>query len=467
VTLEKKVISFIEKHNLIPAGGKVVVGVSGGADSVCLLHILNRYKKRLHIRLHAAHLNHQLRGAESDTDAEYVSDLALQLGLTLTTGWADVRAYQREKRCGLEEAAREVRYSFLAGVAGGFGANRIAVGHTRDDHTETVLMHLIRGTGTSGLRGLEPRSEMMVEGRKLEVVRPLLAITRQEAIDYCQKHQLRPRMDSSNLSLAFFRNRIRLELLPLLRKYNPNFDEAIWRLSQITGDEVSFLQEQACQLWTEVSKEQNGAVYLDKTKISVLPQALQRQLVRLAVFHLLGDVKDIEAEHIEAMLNLIPKTGKRLNLPRGLVFATEYEQLILKTGEDIPCPLPPLVGEFQLNTPGETILPGWRVVAEVSQNRGAIGNDDFVACFDFNKTGTQLLVRTRRPGDRFQPLGMGELKKLQDFMVDAKIPRLWRDYVPLVCSPEQILWVVGWRIDDRVKVAEATEEVLRLEFERL
>ena len=464
--MEEKVISFIEKHNLLPAGEKLVVGVSGGADSVCLLHLLAWHQKCLQTELQVAHLDHQLRGAESNADAKYVSELAHQLGLPVTMEQAEVRAYQVKRRCNLEEAAREVRYSFLARVAKKIGTNRIAVGHTRDDHTETVLMHLIRGAGTTGLRGLEPRSEMMVEGQKLEVIRPLLAITRQEAADYCQKYQLMPRSDSSNLSLAFFRNRIRLELLPLLRKYNPNFDEAIWRLSQIARDEVSFIQEQAQKLWAEVAEEQNGAIYLDKAKINALPQAVQRQLVRLAVSHFLGEVRDIEAEHIEAMLNLIPKPGKRLNLPRGLVFATEYSQLILKTGEAPPCPFPSLAREFPLHIPGETILPGWRVIAIVSKERST-EKDELAACFDFNKTGSRLVVRGRKLGDRFQPLGMSELKKLQDFMVDAKIPRLWRDCIPLVCSQEQILWIVGWRIDDRVKVTEATNEVLCLQFEQL
>ncbi len=464
----ERIVAFIEKHNLLQAGEKLVVAVSGGADSVCLLHFLAQHQKYFRIELHVAHLNHQLRGADSDADAEYVSKLAHQLALPVTIKQADVKAYQVKKRCSLEEAAREVRYNFLAQVAKEVKTNRIAVGHTRDDHTETVLMHLIRGAGTTGLKGLEPRSEMMVEGQKFEVIRPLLAITREEAANYCQKHQLMPRSDMSNLSLAFFRNRIRLELLPLLRKYNPNFDEAIWRLSQIAGDEVSFLQEQAKKLWVEVAKEQNRTIYLDKAKIRALPQAMQRQLLRLALSRLLGNVKDIEAEHIEAILNLAHKPGKKLNLPRGLTFVTEYDQLILKVAKAFDCPFPILTGEFQLNIPGETILPGWRVVAEIITEFMAFpGNNNLVALFDFQKTGNRLLVRSRKPGDRFQPLGMKELKKLQDFMVDAKIPRLWRDCIPLVCSPEQILWVVGWRIDDRVKVTETTKEILRLQFEQI
>ncbi len=468
-TLEQRVINFIQEHNLFSTGDKLVVAVSGGADSVCLLHILAQLRVELDIELHVAHLNHQLRGAESDSDASYVSDLAHKIGAPATIERIDVAAYRDQKGGSPEEAAREVRYSFLAEVAKKVGASKVVVGHTRDDHIETILMHLLRGAGTAGLCGLQSRSVLPYgeNSGQLELVRPLLEITRQETLDYCQKYNLAPRSDSSNSSLSFLRNRVRLELLPVLRSYNPSIDEALLRLADIAGDDISFIEKQASLLWKELAREEDEAIYLDINKTVALPRAIQRQAFRKAIKQLRGNLKDVEADHIEAMMDFLSKpAGKKLCLPDSLTLSTEYGRLILASAQASNCPLPPLKGVSNINIPGETDLPGWRIRADIRQEM--VGEDNgLVASFDSNKVGRKLTVRQRRPGDRFQPLGMSQTKKLQDFMVDSRIPGSWRDRVPLICSPKQILWVVGWRIDDRVKVTENTTDILRINFERL
>jgi len=494
VELELKVKYLIQQHSLILPGQVVVVGVSGGADSVCLLHILAKWQNELGIELHIAHLNHQLRGAESEADARYVASLAGRFGIPVTVGERDVAAYKAERGCSMEEAARELRYDFLTQVAIDTGASRVVVGHTRDDQVETVLMHILRGAGTSGLRGLEPcspvpfcYSKSKAKELRLLVIRPLLNITRDETVNYCREHQLEPRMDSSNLSLSLFRNRIRMELLPLLRKYNPRIDETLLRMSGIAGDDACFVEQQALQLWDRVARQKDNVIYLDKKKTSALPVALQRQLVRLAVDRVLGDTRDIEAIHIEAIKDLLIKpVGKRISLPHGLICCAEYDEVLLALSLSSPCPFPPLQGESPLRVPGETILPGWRVIASVVERQaertenfaqdnqleespGAGGrlHEALSAHLDLHRAGTELFVRRRQQGDRFQPLGMDMTKELKHFMVDARIPLSWRDYIPLVCSTEQILWVVGWRIDDKVKVTESTRTIIRLEFYRL
>jgi len=343
------------------------------------------------------------------------------------------------------------------------------VGHTRDDHIETIVMHLLRGAGTTGLCGLQPRSALPYgeNSGPLEIVRPLLELTRQETLDYCQLYNLAPRSDSSNLSPSFLRNRVRLELLPILRSYNPSIDKALLRLADISVDDISFIEEKASSLWKKLAGEEGDVVYLDMSQMATLPRAMQRQIFRRAVKQLRGNLKDVEADHIEAMMDLLSKpAGKKLCLPDGLTLSTEYGRLVLASAQASTCPLPPLKGISRINIPGETDLPGWRVRADITQE--VVGDDNgLTASFDLDKVGRELVVRRRRPGDRFQPLGMSQTKKLQDFMVDSRIPRSWRDRVPLTCSPEQILWVVGWRIDDRVKVTENTKKVLRLQFERL
>jgi len=440
VELELRIKDFIQRNRLVLCGQVVVVGVSGGADSVCLINVLADWQKALGIKLHIAHLNHQLRGDESESDAEYVFSLASKLGIQATIGKCDVAAYRAERNCSVEEAARELRYDFLAGVATDVGASRIAIGHTRDDQVETILMHILRGAGTSGLRGLKPcspvpfrHSESKTKNLGLLVIRPLLGIKREETISYCQENKLEPRVDSSNLSLSFFRNRLRLELLPLLRKYNPNVDEALLRLAEIAADDVSFLEQQAFQLWDKVARQEGNVVYLDKRKASALPVALQRQLIRLAVDRVLGDTRDVEANHIEAIRSLLTKqVGKRTSLPHDLVCRGEYDEVVLGLFSPLSCPFPAFHGEIPVTVPGETILPGWRVTTGISsvieseakqyQQKGR----SFVAEFDLHRVGTYLFVRKRQSGDRFQPLGMDMPKKIQRFMVDAKIPLTWR-----------------------------------------
>jgi tRNA(Ile)-lysidine synthase len=467
--LEQRVIKFIREHNLFLAGDRLVVAVSGGGDSVCLLHILAQGRKELGVELYVAHLNHQLRGAESDSDASYVSNLARRLDVPATIERRDVAAYRDQKGGSLEEAAREVRYSFLAEVARGIVTSKVAVGHTCDDHIETIVMHLLRGAGTTGLCGLQPRSVLPYgeSSGRLEVVRPLLEVTRQEAMDYCQRYSLAPCSDSSNVSPSFLRNRIRLELLPVLRSYNPGIDKALLRLADIAGDDLSFIEEQASLLWKKLVSEEDDIIYLDMSQMVASPRAMQRQIFRRAVKQLRGNLKDVEADHIEAMMYFLSKpAGKKLCLPYGLTLSTEYGRLVLASAQASICPLPPLKGVSNIDIPGETDLPGWRVRADIIQE--VVGDaDGLAASFDLDKVGKELTVRRRRPGDRFQPLGMSQTKKLQDFMVDSRIPRSWRDRVPLICSSKQILWVVGWRIDDRVKVTENTKEILRLQFERL
>jgi tRNA(Ile)-lysidine synthase len=491
VNLESKVLDFIQRYSLIPNKELVVVGVSGGADSVCLLHVLAKWRKRLGIKLHIAHLNHQLREAESEADAEYVSNLAGSLGIPSTIDRQDVAAYRVERNCSIEEAARELRYAFLARVAREVGAHRIAIGHTRDDQVETILMHILRGTGITGLCGLAPCSPIAYDSQgtslrakrsNLLVIRPLLDITREETASYCQEHQLEPRIDSSNLSPSFFRNRLRLHLLPLLRQYNPSIDQALLRLADIAKEDNAFIEQQASELWDEVARQENNAIYLDKKQLASLPIALQRHLLRVAVTKLVGDIRDIEASHIEAARSLLNKpASKRISLPHGLICHGGYDELVIaSTAKQLqlpPCPFPSLPGEFHLKVPGQTVFPGWKVIASIVRervpslsSRGALstskrtGQNNLVAHFDLQKTEMKIFVRQRRPGDRFQPLGMSIPKKLYEFMVDAKIPHSWRAHIPIVCSPQQIIWVVGWRIDDRVKLTKASKEILRLEF---
>ncbi len=471
--LEQKVLRFIRDNSLFQRGEKILVAVSGGPDSVSLLYILYHLRSELEIDLQVAHLDHQLRQKESETDARYVGELAEALGLPVIIEKGDVLGYQSEHRLSLEEAAREVRYSFLAETARSLGTNKVAVGHTLNDHVETILLHIIRGAGTLGLQGLLPCRCLKVAGQQLTVVRPLLDIKREETEKYCARLNLSPCVDVSNYSLSPLRNRIRHELLPLLQTYNPEILGALSRMGNVARDELALMEAETQKIWRKITRKQGSALVLNKTGLLKLAPALQRQVLRKSIYKLLGTLRDIESKHIEEILGALQKpAGKRIVLPEGLVFRIEYDRYLLGGDLEELNPFPKFKGEFDIALPGKTQVPGWLIVAKIIQSEVPPGqvieanNVVLSACFDKDKIGDKIMIRPRKRGDRFQPLGMREAKRLGEFMIDARIPQAWRDRIPILCSPQQIIWVAGWRIDERVRVTESTGRVLCVRMTR-
>lgn len=468
-SLEQRILLFIKEHQLLQTGQKLVAAVSGGPDSVCMLDILVRLRRELGIELLIAHLNHQLRGGASDADARYVVALAAQLGIPAVVESRDVNAYRRQHRLTMEEAAREVRYSFLADVARSANTRVVAVGHTLDDHLETILMHLIRGSGTRGLRGLLPVSRWSSGPDGITVIRPLLDISHEETTAYCARNRLEPRTDTSNDSLAPLRNRIRHELLPQLREYNPGIAGALLRTARLAADDLAFIDGEVEKAREKVSYTLKNTIVFDKKTFRALPPSVQRYLLLTSIESLLGSVKDVEAAHIEEIMNLLDKpSGKKTVLPCGFTFTVEYDRYLLAPDSAALSPYPVLIGETRLNVPGVTSIPEWEIRAEVIRPPLKAGtSNEFTACFDFAETGDVLFVRSRRPGDRFQPLGMSETKKLNRFMIDEKIPQSWRTRTPIVVSPSRLIWVIGYRIDDGVRITPATRNILLLDFRRV
>lgn len=468
--LTKKVLSFASHDNLFSPGETLVVAVSGGPDSVCLLHILTRLMAPININLHVAHLNHGLRGAESDADADYVRQLSLSLGIPSTIEKRNVESFRLSHHLSLEEAARAVRYSFLSEVAATIGSRKVAVGHTADDQVETILHHFIRGSGLTGLRGMLPETNWNINEteKSITVIRPLLGVTRKETEHYCTSYELSPRFDASNLSLSFTRNRIRLELLPYLRSMNSRIDQAILRLSNAVGQDLEVLEGAAADLFTRSAVKRDGSISFKKSPIVEAPESLQRHLFRLAIGLLLGDTTNVEMVHIEAILDSLKKpAGTSLTLPRDLVFMVDYGEFTISLKQKVEPPYPVVKETYPINVPGETNIPGWIIVTRIEKAESyetVTNNLPWQAHLDLAVAGKDIFVRGRVGGDRFRPLGMASLKKLQDFMVDEKIPSRWRDSIPILANNNQILWVVGLRIDDRAKFTDRTTEFLHIEF---
>lgn len=449
-------------------GDLLLVGVSGGPDSICLLHVLLEIRSALGVSLHVAHLDHSLR-PESGDEARFVADLAALWDLKCTVEKYPVREHQRQHRLSLEEAARQIRYAFFGKLARELGARGVAVGHTADDQVETILLHWLRGSGLAGLRGMQPATRYRVPllGEEIEILRPLLPLRREETVACCKALGVQARIDPSNLSLRLRRNRIRLHLLPVLETYNPKVREALLRTSRIVSRDYAFLEGQAARAWPEVASEGRGVVTLDAAQALALSPAVLYQLLRLCVERVAGSAAGLEWVHLEEMAATLRKpAGTTITLPHNVLVTVGYGFVAVSLGR-APQPLPLIEGETPLGLAGPTVFPGWRVDAQIEEEgpwKTEAG--PWSAVLDLERTGERLWIRTRKAGDRFQPLGMAQEKRLQDFLVDAKVPRSWRDRVPLVVSPTQIVWVAGWRIDERVRVTDKTKRALRLRFTR-
>ncbi|SHM68670.1 tRNA(Ile)-lysidine synthase [Caldanaerovirga acetigignens] len=449
----------VHKYRMIKSGDKILVGVSGGPDSVCLLHLLLRFKEEFGIDLAIAHLNHSFRGREADEDEAFVKELAKSWGVHCYTQKIDVPAYIRETGLSPEDAARRVRYAFFERVREKIKASRIALAHNSNDREETILMNIFRGSGIEGLVGIEPVRD--------HYIRPLIEVERGAIEEYLKKKGIPFRIDSTNFQTIYFRNKIRLELLPLIkREYCPHLSTSLKKLSEIASLDVSLLEELSREAYSGAVKRMSCGVMINLEKFEKMHDSLKFRVVRKAVEEILGNLQDFEYRHAKMLVEFIKEkpTGSRLNLPRGLVGEKSYEYFYIY-GKS-----PPKTQSFyyELLVPGEVEIPEAGVIigARVLEAKKdfSFEKNPHYAYLDYERIEERLAVRNRKPGDRFIPLGSGFFKKLQDFFVDNKIPVRERDRVPLVVSGDQILWVCGMRIDERYKVTESTKKVLVLEM---
>jgi len=461
--LFSRVKSTIELHKMILPGDTIFVGVSGGADSVALLHLLNRLKEELCFKLYAGHLNHMFRGEEAEGDARLVESLSQQWNIPLVNESFNVPEYLRRHNRSTQEGAREVRYLFFEKSAEIIGANRVALGHHADDQAETVLLNLIRGSGTSGLRGIPP----VREGR---YIRPLLYTRRDQIEFYCKSLGIPYRTDSSNLKTFYLRNRIRLELIPLLEeKYNPAVVKSLNRLAGIARDEDEYLDSVARVAFGDVVKHQEiGKVIISIEKMEYLSTAIKRRVIRTACLELAGFGGLPTFDHVEAALKLAfsqCRQGK-IDLPGGLRLVKKYRFLEIITDKG-QCQI--LFYQHRIQVPGFTAIPeiGRAIAAETLEVSRAGDPRQYSyneALLDLDSILGPVFVRKRMDGDSFFPLGMNGKTKLKKFFIDLKVPREHRDAIPIVTCGNDIVWVAGFRTDRRFCVTEKTGRCLHLKL---
>lgn len=462
-----RVRSFALEHDLLRRGDRVLVAISGGPDSTCLLLVLAALRRSLALELHAAHFDHGLRGARTaQRELSFVRSLCDALDVPLHTGAGDVRAHARARKQSIEEAARELRYRFLANVARRKRCDAVGAGHTRDDQAETVLLRLVRGSGLRGLAAMAPSAPWPVatRGATLRLVRPLLALSRQDTVRCCRDAGVTPIEDASNRSGAYLRNRVRAELLPLLRRYNPRIDDALVRLAGAASSDVELLE----QLASEAIDTKAGGVRVRRRVLDALPRALRRHAVRLAYGRVAGDARGLSDRNVLAVLRAAAgPTGSRLDLPRGVRVDIARDAVVFARGKDAtPAALPSRA--VPLPIPGEARLGRWRIEASLlaRRPRHLASADGSTAYLDAAAAGDSLRVRRRRPGDRFHPLGLARAKKLQDYLVDAHVPRAERDALPIVCGDRGIVWIAGQRPAEWAKITPGTKRLLRLRATR-
>jgi tRNA(Ile)-lysidine synthase len=452
--LPTKVKETIRKYTLLNHGDRVLVAVSGGPDSVCLLGVLQALSKDLDLTLHVAHLDHMFRGKESADEALFVSELAKKLGIPATIDTLDVPAYCLERGLSPQGGAREVRYDFLQRTAMTIDAAHIATGHTANDQAETFLMRLLRGAGATGLSAIPPVRD--------NIIRPLIDITREEVLDYLKATGLAFVTDSSNAKPVYTRNRIRMEVLPVLQRFNPRIVATLAAEAGQLRDEDEAVEGYCATLADSILVRKDNTVFVKRNEFNTLPPAFRRRLLKKA-----SDLAGVESSGLsriqidEAIAFMAAaQTGRTMDLPIGLKIGREYDRFVVGARSGT------IDFSHVIVIPGTTVISELRMEIEtlVADRLPAEQEDiNYVwqALFDYDKIGPILTLRNRHPGDWFCPTGMGgRSKKIQDYFVDEKVPRRKRDLVPLLCSGEDVLWVVGMRTDERFLAHAESKKVL-------
>jgi len=449
----------------------ILVAVSGGADSLCISEFMHEDGYPLVV----AHFDHNLR-PDSSLDAEFVRRYAHQRGMRFMFGQGDVKARVKQAQETVEEAARNARYQFLFATAEEIGAQAVVVGHSADDQVETFLMHLLRGSGLSGLGGMSYRWQPNAWHAEIPLVRPLLGTWRQEILAYCQERRLSPVEDQTNQDPAYFRNRLRLELVPYLETFNPAARKLIWQTAQVLRGDRVLISELVDAAWSQCFQEAGDdfvAVNADRTKEFSL--GMQRHIMRKAISRLRPGLRDISFEAVESAITQIQasKPFAEIDLISGLKLVSEPGRLwVAEWDTELPAGNWPQVvhGHSPLKLDSEIYLnSGWKISAtKTTKDENAFPSLDNQAgenqvWLDLAGIQLPLFVRARREGDRFSPFGMeGHSQKLSDLMINEKIPRRARKGWPLVCSGDEILWVAGFRPAHSHEITHITEEAVQL-----
>ena len=443
--LQKKARNAVEKFHMFPRNGKIIVGLSGGADSVALLHVLCGLKEEFQWEITAVHIHHGLRGEEADGDASFAEAFCEKLGVSCIVRKYDVKAEAEKRKMGEEETGRLLRYEVFRALAGADG--RIAVAHHGKDQAETLLMRLCRGTGLTGLVGMAPVRE--------NICRPLLFCSREEIEQYCKEHGLAWREDASNQEEKYTRNKLRLKVLPVLEEVNPKAVEHISETAELLALDEDFLEQQASACYKDAKMDAPaGEVHLNRTKLQELHPAMKKRVLRKAMAEFLSaDVSQVQIQALEDLLE--NETGKSRDFLGGIRVENQYDSMVFSLEKEKTegyCYALPVGEEIFVSEKNMTVMAWLSEKYEV--------DSEDTKCFDFDKVSGKLFCRTRKPGDLIA-LKNGR-KKIKDLFIDEKVPRSERDILPLITVGEEVLWAKGLRVSENFRPDDDTKIYLHI-----
>lgn len=469
----KEVQKMIEQYQMIRQGDRILVGLSGGADSVALLLVLHELSKEMHFQIEAVHVNHMIRGGESDQDAEFVQELTKRLDIPCEVVCADVPKYCEEHLIGTEEGARELRYRIFAQSAQVKQA-KVALAHHMDDNAETILFQMIRGSALNGLCGMQP---IRTDEDGVCYIRPFLAVGRSQIEAYLNQHMQEYREDSTNVQLCYSRNYMRRCVLPQICRINAQAVQHINSAAAQLSDIREYMELEVKKAWKQTAVERDNETRLSIPRMAGLHRTMQKEVVYRFIAKLSGSKKDITTKHVESVLKLCEsQSGNLVMLPGGLCIAREFDELCSYTEKMINsqsmCTLSgemleelAVSGEvqkFPLQTEGDFLLmqciPLKEMPAKILQKR-------YTKWFDYDKIKEGFCIRTRESGDYVISDAQGHRKKIKQYFIDEKIPVSKRNEIPLLTQGQCVLWIIGGRISEHVKVTKDTKTILEITYD--
>ena len=459
--IKKRFLKFIKEKNIVKSGDKILVGLSGGPDSVCMLNLLCSIRDEEKIEVAAAHINHMLRGEEADKDEEYSKRLCESLGVRFFSKRIDINKYALETGKSSELAGREARYDFFDEIINKINFNKIATAHNANDQAETILMRIMRGTGLEGLGGIP------VE-REGKYIRPILFMKREEVEQYCKENNLNPHIDATNLERIYSRNKVRLDILPYMKNnFNPNIVETINRMALLLQDDNEFIEGEVNKAYKDNCFERENSIVISKNLFNI-QSAIVTRVIRKALFAINKSNYDMEMKNIEDIIELSNLgTNKRVDLPKDIYAENVYGDIIIRKKEYIKNKLS---NELTLNKKdilhNEVIFDEYIINFDLVNNKDIKQeNDELIKKFDYDKINN-VTIRYRKDGDRITPLGMKGSKKLKDIFIDMKIPKEKRDEIPLIQFNDEISWIVGIKMSDKFKITKETKHILKVSVKR-
>lgn len=460
--MRDKVRDFIIENKLIEKGDKILVALSGGPDSVCLLNVLYSLKEDFHITIGAAHVNHMLRGDEALADEEYSRSLCKRLNIEFYVEKIDIDKISKEKNISHEMAGREERYKFFETIKSYHGYNKIAVAHNANDQAETIIMNMMRGTGIEGLCGIRSK-------REGGIIRPILCLSRNEVELYCSSNNLEPRIDKTNLENIYSRNKVRLDIIPYMKEnFNKDIINTLNRMANLIQVDNDFLEKETLDNFKVYCSNTSDALIISKEAFN-LDRAIISRIIRKAFFEFTGKYSNFEMKHIYDVIELSKNTtNKRIDLTNNVLAENIYGDIYLKLKDNIIREYKEVVinkGELD-NT--DICYENYNVRFNIIRNKNNIdfSKNVLIKYFDYDKIEERLVIRKRRNGDKMLPLGMKGNKKVKDIFMDLKIPVDERDRIPVLCFDNEIAWLVAHKVSEKFKITKETKNIIKITFAR-